>query len=64
MSIDYIRVLGFNKKGRTYLNKIKKQIDIPIYTNYKKEMDLELKVTSIYDNNLIEKEISGLIKDI
>ena len=61
-NIDYIRVLGFNKKGRTYLNKIKKEIDIPIYTNFKKEMNLELKVTSIYDIDLVKKEISGLIK--
>ena len=60
--IKYIRVLGFNKKGRNYLNKIKKEISIPIYTNFKKEMSLELKVTSIYDINLIKKEISGLIK--
>ena len=61
-NIEYIRILGFNKKGRNYLNKIKKEIDIPIYTNFKKEMNLELKVTSIYDINLIKKEISGLIQ--
>ena len=61
-NINYIRVLGFNKKGRSYLNKIKKQIDIPIYTNFKKEMNMELKVTSIYDINLVKKEISNLIK--
>ena len=60
--INYIRVLGFNKKGRQYLNKIKKEIDIPIYTNFKKDMNLQLKVTSIYDTNLIKKEINGLIK--
>ena len=61
-NINYIRVLGFNKKGRSYLNKIKKDIDIPIYTNYKKEMNFELKVTSIYDTNLVKKEINSLIK--
>ena len=61
-NIDYIRVLGFNKKGRSYLNKIKKEIAIPIYTNFKKDMQLELKITSIYDINLIKKEISCLIK--
>ena len=63
-SIDYIRVLGFNNNGKKYLNKIKKEITIPIYTNFKKEMQFELKVTSIYDINLIKKEISNLIKDI
>lgn len=62
--INYIRVLGFNKNGRKYLNKIKKEIKIPIYTNYKKEMNLELKATSIYDSELIKKEINGLIKTI
>lgn len=61
-NINYIRVLGFNKKGQKYLNKIKKEINIPIYTNFKKDMLLELKVTSIYDINLIKKEISNLIK--
>lgn len=60
--INYIRVLGFNNKGRDYLNKIKKEISIPIYTNYNKDLDLELKVTSIYDNSLVKKEISELIK--
>lgn len=59
--IRYIRVLGFNNNGRKYLNKRKKEVKIPIYTNYKKEFDLELKVTSIYDCNLIKKEISELI---
>ena len=61
-NIRYIRVLGFNSNGRKYLNSIKKNINIPIYTNFKKEMVLELKVTSIYDINLIKKEISELIK--
>ena len=60
--INYIRVLGFNKNGRKYLNKIKKEINIPIYTNFKKDMQFELKVTSIYDINLVKKEISNLIK--
>ncbi len=60
--INYIRVLGFNKKGRSYLNKIKKEVNIPIYTNFNKDMNLELKVTSIYDVNLVKKEISNLIK--
>ena len=63
-SINYIRVLGFRENGKKYLNKIKKEIEIPIYTNFKKEMEFELKVTSIYDINLVKKEISNLIKDI
>lgn len=64
--IKYIRILGFNKKGREYLNQIKKYIDIPIYTNFNKELEFELKITSIYslinsNEDLIKKEISSLI---
>ncbi|MBP3635193.1 MAG: nucleotidyltransferase [Bacilli bacterium] len=61
--INYIRILGFNKKGQKYLNEIKKKINIPIYTNYNKDLNLELKVTSIYDCNLVKKEIMNLIKE-
>lgn len=53
IKIDYIRVLGFNNKGQKHLNKIKKEINIPIITNYKpnisKLLDIEFKVTSIYN---------------
>lgn len=64
--IRYIRVLGFNNKGRKYLNKIKKEIKVPIYTNFNKDMDLELKVTKIYalivnDDKLIKDEIKNII---
>src|SRR5574344_972722 len=31
---EYIRILGFNNKGRTYLNKIKKISILPIITGY------------------------------
>ena len=64
--IDYVRVLGFNSKGRSYLNKIKKNKDINISTNYKdgisKLFDLENRVNNIYaiivDNKLIYEEYS------
>ena len=64
--IKYIRVLGFNKNGRNHLNKIKKDIEIPIYTNFNKELSLELEVTKIYsfivkDDSLIKKEIKNII---
>ena len=61
----YLRILGFNNNGRNYLNKIKKNMDIPIYTNYKpnknKVLDIEFHSTYIYsiitnDKSLIEKE--------
>ena len=57
--IKYIRVLGFNDKGRNYLNKTKKIIETPIITNYsdiKDEMlDIEFRVNSIYSSIFKEK---------
>ena len=62
----YIRILGFNKNGRQYLNKIKKDVDI-IY-GYKKEtneiLDIDFKSTCIYselvnDPELITKEFKN-----
>ncbi|MCI6266807.1 MAG: nucleotidyltransferase [Erysipelotrichaceae bacterium] len=66
IQIDYIRILGFNLKGKNYLNQIKKTIPIPIITHYKKNisllLDIELRATSIYclpiNKNLITKEIN------
>lgn len=52
LKIDYIRLLGFNQKGQKYLNSIKKDLNVPIITHYKKNfsnlLDLELRATSIY----------------
>ncbi len=64
LKIDYIRLLGFNQKGQIYLNSIKKNLTIPILTNYKKNisplLDLEFRATSIYylpiQSNLITTE--------
>lgn len=51
-NIRYIRVLGFNKKGKKYLNIIKKDISIPIITNINKDniclLKTELKADTIY----------------
>ena len=52
IKIDYIRIIGFNKKGKNYLNKIKKELSIPIITayqkNFSKNLDLEYRALSIY----------------
>ena len=64
LKIDYIRLLGFSTNGKKYLNKIKKTIDVPIITGYKKNiskiLDIELKITKIYslvtNSNLINEE--------
>lgn len=51
--ITYIRILGFNKTGRDYLNSIKKDINIPIISKITREKDsmleYELETTKIYD---------------
>ena len=64
LDIDYIRLLGFTSNGKEYLNKIKKQIGIPLITGYKKNiskiLDIELRITKIYslvtNKNLIKEE--------
>ena len=65
LEIEYLRVLGFNKKGQKVLNSVKKDLDIPIYFNYKEKMnrylDLDFKAATIYslivnDSAIIEDE--------
>lgn len=64
LEIDYIRLLGFSPGGRTYLNKIKKELNVPIITGYKKNisklLDIEFRITKIYsllgDTSLIKEE--------
>ena len=64
IDIDYIRLLGFTYNGKEYLNKIKKDINVPLITGYKKNvskiLDIELRITKIYslltDSNLIKEE--------
>lgn len=68
INIDYIRILGFNNKGRKHLNNIKKKLDIKLISNYKpnisKLLDIEFKITCNYaiitkDNELITKEFNS-----
>ena len=67
--IKYIRILGLNIKGRNYLNKIKKDIDIPIISKLLREkdemLDYELETTKIYDilsnENLLKRECKKII---
>lgn len=62
--ISYIRVLGFNNKGKIYLSKIKKDINIPIITNCKNVNNdmllLEHRITNIYNsiNDIKDNEIT------
>jgi len=65
--VEYIRLLGFSNKGKNYLNKIKKELTLPVLSNYSPKvsdmLSLEMRATSIYSlllkeesNDLIEKE--------
>ena len=50
--IKYIRVLGFNNKGRKFLNKIKKECTLPIIAGYDdsfEAMRIENRVNNIYN---------------
>ena len=52
LDLEYIRVLGFDKKGKDLLNKIKKDIDIPLLTNYDdKYLNKDLKIYTIISLN-------------
>lgn len=49
---EYVRILGFNSNGKNYLNSVKKEMTLPVITNYKKGykmLDYEMEVTSIYN---------------
>ena len=51
--INYIRVLGFSKIGREFMKKRKKEIGVPIITNYSdldnSNLDFELHITYLYN---------------
>ena len=60
----YLRVLGFNKKGKQHLNTIKKDINYPLITNINKSnidvLKKELECDLIY--NLITKKHENIYK--
>ena len=60
--IKYIRILGFSQDGKNYLNKIKKEVKLPIITKYNNLLDQEIKITSIYSLILEEKNKIKLIE--
>ena len=65
--IEYIRILGFNKKGQKYLNSIKKECIYPIVTNFSKRkskmLDYEITITSIYASILNEIDKVKIIEE-
>ncbi len=49
-NLEYIRILGFNKKGQKYLNSIKKEIEIALKPNFtSKTYQFELRTSYLYD---------------
>ncbi len=65
---NYIKILGFNDIGRKYLNRIKKDIRLPLFYGYKPNklniLDIEFRCLYIYslivnDNNLIKRELEN-----
>lgn len=64
LTFDYIKILGFNNVGKKYLNKVKKDINIPLIPNKNSlTYKYEIKATLIYDlvakNKNIDFEISN-----
>lgn len=67
--ISYIRLLGFSNTGRTYLNEVKKDVDVEIISkinrNKDKMLEIEIETTKIYElpynnyKNNIEKEFKN-----
>ena len=64
--VEYIRVLGFDSNGRTYLNNIKKCVSIPIITNYSsiknRMLNLEFRTTCVYASILDSENATKLIE--
>lgn len=58
--LTYIRLLGFSKAGQNYLNKIKKDLNIPLITKQKKDFDQLLTIDNRCDAiyNLITNQNS------
>lgn len=65
VKLDYLKILGFNKKGQTYLNKIKKDISLP--TTPPKDSLLwqyELKAAYLYEQATKKKLNNFDLKNI
>ena len=70
-NINYIRILGFNSKGKEYISKIKKDIDIPLVSNITKDnynlIKDDLNKDEIFYNIINKKinilEIKPIIKE-
>ena len=67
--VPYLRILGMNATGKSHLNTIKKDLDVPLITKITRKkhplLETELKVTRIYGlkirKNLFEKEFDPVL---
>ena len=64
--LEYIRILGFDKKGQEYLKNIKKDMNTPILNKYDtrkyKTLEIEKRVSDIYSliyEDIIKQEIQN-----
>lgn len=62
--LDYLRVLGFNNEGKKYLNKIKKEINIPLKINknsliYKYEIKASIVYDLLTNSNTYQEELKN-----
>jgi len=63
LELEYIRVLGFDKKGSSLLNKIKKDISVPLLTNYdNKYLNKDLNINTIISLNKKIKDKKSFIE--
>ena len=67
-SKNYIRILGFNKKGNKHLSRIKKNISLPIITNYSNSnhlIDIDIRINNILSiKTNIPNEVKQVIRKI
>lgn len=65
-NLEYIRILGFNDKGQAFINRNKKECDLPIISNFSKNksvmMEQEFIATLVYASILDEKRKKELIE--
>ena len=63
LDLEYIRILGFSNQGKKYLNSIKKDINIPILTNYEdRYLNKDLKINTIISLNKKIKDKKSFIE--
>lgn len=69
IEVPYIRILGMNKTGKTYLNSVKKDLKVPLISKVTEKihpyLDAELKVSMIYslvsDRDIFKEEFHPVI---